>query len=218
MKKSKNTIIWDFNGTILDDVETGIISVNKLLRDRGLKEIESKEEYRRVFRFPVKDYYVTLGFDFDKEPYEVVAPIWVEQYMINVKNAKTYPDVVDAIRYFKNNGYYQVILSATERNMLIGQLEGLGIADYFDEILGLDNIHANSKEEIGKAWVESHRDDNIIMIGDTDHDLCVAKAMGVRGVLICRGHQSGEYLRSLGAEVYENMEEFLKKYDYLLTT
>ena len=32
-------IIWDFNGTILDDVEAGIISVNKLLSSRGLPTI-----------------------------------------------------------------------------------------------------------------------------------------------------------------------------------
>ena len=76
-------IIWDFNGTILDDVDAGIVSVNKLLSDRGLPTIESKEEYRKVFRFPIIEYYRALGFDFEREPYEVLAPLWVSEYLKN---------------------------------------------------------------------------------------------------------------------------------------
>ena len=49
-------VIWDFNGTLLDDVQTGIRSVNKLLLDRGLKQIDGVEHYRRIFRFPIIDY------------------------------------------------------------------------------------------------------------------------------------------------------------------
>ena len=37
------TVVWDFNGTLLDDVEVGIRSVNKLLSDRGLPVIESRD-------------------------------------------------------------------------------------------------------------------------------------------------------------------------------
>ena len=70
-------IIWDFNGTLLDDVWTGIVSVNKLLEDRGLPKIASVEDYRRVFRFPIIEYYRSLGFDFDKEPYEVIGWLFI---------------------------------------------------------------------------------------------------------------------------------------------
>ena len=41
--------IWDFNGTILDDVETGILSVNRLLLERGLKTLKSKEATFCIF-------------------------------------------------------------------------------------------------------------------------------------------------------------------------
>ena len=34
--KKYEYVIWDFNGTILDDVEASMSSVNKLLVERGL--------------------------------------------------------------------------------------------------------------------------------------------------------------------------------------
>ena len=202
-------IIWDFNGTILDDVETGILSVNKLLRDRELPEIADREQYQSVFCFPIKHYYEKLGFNFEKEPYEVVAPLWVEQYMINVKNARVFSDARAAIDVFNSLGIPQTLLSATELEMLKGQLVSLGLSDAFCEVLGREDIHAASKEGIARAWRDRHSGEMTLMIGDTDHDLQVSRAIGVDCVLISRGHQSAEYLRGLGAPVYESVEALL---------
>lgn len=74
-------VVWDFNGTVLDDVEAGIRAVNDLLVARGLPCIADADAYRRVFRFPIKSYYEALGFDFKKETYEALAPQWVERYL-----------------------------------------------------------------------------------------------------------------------------------------
>ena len=204
-------IIWDFNGTLLDDVDTGIRSVNKLLRDRGLAEIESKEAYRAVFGFPIIDYYRRLGFDFSCEPYEVIAPLWVEQYMINVRNAPVFEDARDAITFFAELGVPQTLLSATEKNMLLGQLEDLGLKEEFCQILGRDDIHAASKGGIATLWREEHPNERVLMIGDTDHDLEVAKQIGADCALVCRGHQSKEYLQRLGVQVFDSLSELVCK-------
>ena len=71
-------IIWDFNGTVLDDVEAGIRSVNDMLAARGLPVITSVAQYRELFSFPVIDYYRRLGLDVEKEDYyTILAPLWV---------------------------------------------------------------------------------------------------------------------------------------------
>lgn len=199
-------VIWDFNGTILDDVETGILSVNKLLRDRGLPTIDSKEKYRSVFGFPVRDYYERLGFDFSVEPYEVIAPLWVEQYMINVKNAKIFDDVEKTVDRLAMLGIGQTLLSATEYSMLKGQISDLGLADRFEEILGMGDIHASSKEGLARAWRARHPADRVLLIGDTDHDLQVARSIGATCALVSRGHQSAEYLRTLTDAVFPTLE------------
>ena len=202
-------VIWDFNGTILDDVDTGIISVNKLLSDRGLPVLRGKEEYRAVFGFPVRDYYERLGFDFSKEPYEVIAPLWVEQYMINVKNAGVFDDVIEAMDFFDARGIGQTLLSATELSMLKGQIEMLGLGDRFEEILGMGDIHASSKEGLAKEWRARHKEERVLLIGDTDHDLQVARSIGATCALVSRGHQSAEYLLTLTDAVYPTLKDVI---------
>ena len=204
--KRYDYVIWDFNGTLLDDVETGIVSVNKLLADRGLAVIDSVEYYRSVFRFPIIDYYRALGFDFEKESYEKLAPQWVELYLENVKSAKLYDDVKKTLAYVKEKGIDQIILSATEKDMLKKQLVSFGISEDFEEVFGLDNIHAGSKVELARAWRALHTKEKVLFIGDTDHDVQTASAMGADCVLVCRGHQSKEYLTTLGVEVFDSLD------------
>ena len=192
--KAYTHIIWDFNGTILDDVQIGIDCANRLLTAHGLPRIGSVEEYREKFGFPIIEYYRRMGFDFAVTPYAELAVEWVAYYMEAKKNATVFADIPTALKQMKAKGIPQIILSATELKMLEGQVRELGIRDYFDELLGLDNIHAHSKTEIGRRWVESHSQALPVMIGDTDHDAEVAAAMGVDCVLLACGHQSREKL------------------------
>ena len=79
-------VFWDFNGTILADMQAGMESTNEMLSSRELPVIPSLEVYRTIFDFPIKEYYRGLGFDFAKESYEVLAPVWVDLYNEKSKN------------------------------------------------------------------------------------------------------------------------------------
>ncbi len=200
-------VLWDFNGTILDDVDAGIKSVNKLLADRGLPELQSREDYHKVFGFPIIDYYRRLGFDFDKEPYEVIAPIWVEEYLRNVKSAEIFFDVKKTVEKLRSMGVKQFVLSATELDMLESQLSDLGLKDMFDGIFGLDNIHAESKVSLAHSFKEENRDAKILVIGDTVHDAETAKAIDADCILIARGHQPKSVLGKCGVRVADELSE-----------
>ena len=205
-------IIWDFNGTILDDVEAGIKSVNKMLSDRSLPTIKDKEHYRRVFRFPIIEYYRSLGFDFDAEPYEVLAPIWVELYLINSQSSPIREGFMQAFDHFAQTGVRQYVLSATEHNMLSGQLDQLGILSLFDGVYGLGNIHAHSKTELAVKWRKEHPCAKVLFIGDTEHDYDTAKTMDADCALICGGHQDRSKLEACeNAEVFGSFEELCRK-------
>lgn len=201
-------IMWDFNGTILDDVAAGIASVNKMLSDRGLPTIKDEEHYRKVFRFPIIEYYRALGFDFDAEPYDLLAPIWVEEYLKNSKSSPIREGFLGAFEFFSAKGVKQYVLSATERNMLKSQLAELGIAHLFDGVYGLDNIHAHSKTELAVKWRKDNPTARILFIGDTEHDHSTAEAMNADCALICGGHQERAKLEACkNARVFESFEE-----------
>ena len=188
MKKYTH-VIWDFNGTLYDDVEPCIKSANRLLTAHGLAPLSSVERYRALFGFPIVDYYRRMGFDFEKTPYSELAIEWVDYYMEESRNARIYGGALEVLDLFRTMKVSQVILSATEKQMLTGQLLALGVYECFDEVLGQDNIHAFGKQEIGLAWREKHPDAVPLFIGDTEHDAEVARAMGADCVLLACGHR-----------------------------
>lgn len=194
-------VIWDFNGTILDDTGIGIESVNRLLLRRGLKKIENIEQYHKVFGFPIIEYYKRLGFDFEKESYELLAKEWVKEYSSLELCAPLRPFVKELLEKISTLGIKQVILSASEKNMLVRQVEALGISRYFDEILGIDDIYAYGKEEMAKKWMEKQHVKNVLVIGDTEHDAEVAEKIGADCILISGGHQGKETLEKCGVPV-----------------
>ncbi len=195
--KDYTDILWDFNGTILDDVEAGIKSVNTLLRRRGLQTLSTRNDYYKVFGFPIVDYYKRLGFDLEKEDYKTkIAPEWVKEYTENSKSATLRHGVIDLFEFFKKNRIKQTVISASESRMLDKQLRELGVREYFDEIYALDNIHAAGKNHLGLLWRQNNPDAKALFLGDTKHDADVAKAIHADCILIKGGHSSPEELKN----------------------
>ncbi|MBO5758187.1 MAG: HAD family hydrolase [Clostridia bacterium] len=201
-------IIWDFNGTLLDDVRAGIDAVNDMLHRRGLATIDSVEQYREMFCFPIIEYYAKLGFDFEKEDYyAVLAPEWVALYLENYKHSTLTPGAEQTLQALAALGYTQTLLSATELQMLKGQLRDLGLEHYFCEVWGLDNIHAGGKIGAAKAWRAAHPDAKALFVGDSVHDWEVASAVGAECVLFCGGHQSKQTLSVCGCPLIDRLEQ-----------
>ena len=209
---SPEIVVWDFNGTILDDVDAGIHSINELLCERDLAPIPSREAYQEAFGFPIQEYYARIGFDFTKYPYEVLAPIWMEKYLRFVRDSRIFDDIPTTLETISRCGARQIVLSACEQQMLQRQLREFGVFDYFEEVLGLDNIHAASKTSLAIEWRKKNSAERILLIGDTDHDVETARAMGIECVLVARGHQSRARLETLGVPVVANLAEVLEKY------
>lgn len=190
-------IIWDFNGTIFDDVQIDIDSLNVMLEKRGLKLVKDREEYREGFMFPIKQWYLNRGFDLESESFDDVAVEWLNEYLSREPEAGLVEGVTETLEYFKNKNVKQIILSASEITMLMRQLKMLGVEEYFEEILGLDNVYAAGKKGIALEWRKAHPDERLLFIGDTDHDYFVAEAIGADCILIAEGHQSAEKLREM---------------------
>lgn len=205
-------LLWDFNGTIFADMQAGIDSVNLMLSERGLPIIDTMERYRDVFDFPIRDYYKALGFDFDREPYDVLAPIWVALYNEKSRTAGLCDGVEKTLAAVRERGIQQVILSACEINMLTDQLRVLGVYDYFEDVIGLDNIHADSKLHLAEDWRGANPDATVLYVGDTVHDAETAKLLRADCLLYTGGHQSKERLSRCGCPLIDSITDIL---DYL---
>ena len=203
-------VIWDFNGTVLDDVQTGIDSINALLSRRGLPTLSGVEEYHKHFHFPIIDYYAGLGFDFEKEPFSQIAPERVAEYDRLVPKAGLCRGVREAIDALARAGIKQVLLSATEQKMLERQVRGLGLDGLFSRVIGMDNIEAHTKLPAALRFMEEEKPGRAVMIGDTSHDAEVARDIGAECLLVAAGHQSRAVLERCGVPVFDTAPDAVR--------
>ena len=201
-------VIWDFNGTIADDIAIGIEAANVVLSSRGMNTIDSIDDYRDKFCFPIIEFYKKLGFDFSAEPYEVPADEWTAEYIKREGEIKLTEGCLDALAEIKRRGIPQVIISSSEKTMLIRQIDTLGIRDYFDDVIGKEDNYASGKVEIAKRWA-SDKSAKALFIGDTDHDCATARAIGADCVLFSGGHNSKARLLALGVPVVDRINDIV---------
>jgi phosphoglycolate phosphatase len=200
-------IIWDWNGTLLDDVEWCVNVINTMLSKRNLKIFNTVSDYHGVFSFPVIEYYKKIGFDFEKEPFEDLAVEYIEMYYSG--RFKLHNNAENILHKIHEKGIKQIILSASEMNNLLSQISPFNISEYFGEIFGISDIYAGSKTEIGLDFIKNNDVKSALLIGDTMHDYETAKALGADCILIANGHQSKEKLLKLGVPVLNNIMELL---------
>ena len=200
-------IIWDWNGTLLNDVAFGLRLANWLLRQYNKPEIKDLAAYHSVFTFPIRDYYKAIGFGDDIFP--EVAVKWMDKYMAEEHECPLQPHAMEVTRLFRDMGMRQVIISASKLSNLKHQLAERPYFDFFDPPRGLGDIYAGSKIDIALDWMEHSgaKKENTLLIGDTLHDAEVAQALGCRCILVCGGHQSRETLENAGTFVAADLKE-----------
>ncbi len=195
MARYKN-IVWDWNGTLLDDVAVGVDTLNEMLGRRALRLL-SVEEYKDRFGFPVVEFYQKIGFDMEKEPLHELSLDFVSTYNKYATSLELNSDVPEVLDNIRRMGIKQYILSALREDLLQQMLQSFDIDSRFDKACGSDNIYEAGKIERGQRMLEvlDICPAETLMVGDTVHDAEVAKALGFGCVLFTGGHNSEWRLR-----------------------
>jgi phosphoglycolate phosphatase len=206
----EKNIIWDWNGTLLNDTAICISVMNDMLLKRGM-DILDIGYYREVFGFPVKEYYRKLGFDFDKESFESLSKEFIDNYTHQLLNANLAHGAELVLKHFRAEGKNNIILSAMQQDMLISSIQNLRFESFFSDILGIDDIYAHSKSALAVAYLKKNKlkGKDFMLIGDTLHDYEVATEIGCKCILVADGHQSEKRLRETGAIVVDSLESLL---------
>lgn len=204
----RTTIIWDWNGTLLDDAEICREAINKMLKVRNLSEL-SLTKYRTVFTFPVIEYYKEVGFNFDVEKWEPVAMEFINLYLEALPSCILTPFAAKTLETFKMKGYRQAIISAMEHDALLKSVLALGIYEYFDFIGGIGDHYGGGKIENARNYFNQVglNPEKITLIGDTLHDSEVAAELKCKCILVATGHQSFQRLQQTGLPVINNLSE-----------
>ena len=206
-------IIWDWNGTLLNDVDFCRNIINGILVRNKLPKL-SLDKYRQIFTFPVQKYYEAAGLDFNKTSFEILGKEFMDEYESKKLSCSLYHNAKNVLSEIHKRGIKQSVLSAYKHDTLVEIIKAYNLFDYFDNVIGSDNIYAGGKTHLGLKLMEMLDVDReqILFVGDTLHDAEVADAMGVQSILIADGHQAKDKLIYNATLVIDNI---LDLYNYL---
>jgi phosphoglycolate phosphatase len=199
-------VIWDWNGTLFDDVRLCVDIFNEQLERIGRPRI-TVDRYREIFDHPVVDFYRSCGFAGDERSLEESMLYWVRGYQARRFQCRLHSDASELLRELNARNIGQSVLSAHQHDLVMEMLGHVGIAELFGVVRGLDDHRAHSKLENGRALLAEVGvpAGEIVVIGDTSHDFEVAQALGTACILVSHGFQSEARLKRLGAPVVPNL-------------
>ena len=202
-------IIWDFNGTVLDDVEMAVAAVNDMLDSRGLEKTNI-DVYKDTLTMPLTEYYKTVGIYCND-----IAGLSLEFRACCDKHAeiaKIADGVREVIDVAKNAGITNVLMSSLYHPHLLAEVEKYGISDMFDEVIGLPDRNLGSKKSNALAYLGRQGIDakNVLFIGDLISDAQMAQEIGAKAVLISNGHMSFDRCKAQTENTYDNIKEIIR--------
>ncbi|MBA4347423.1 MAG: phosphoglycolate phosphatase [Clostridiales bacterium] len=205
--RNYDLVIWDWNGTLLDDTELCYSIANEMRLERGMSLMQGIEEYRTYFTFPVVDYYRRMGYTFETEPFENISRQFVAMYAERFPDCALQQCAKEALAAVLESRARQVLLSATGQEKLDEQVLHFGLNDYFERVIGGNNNLANGKADYARAFLRESgvHPARTLFVGDTDHDFEIASSIGCGCALITNGHQTREHLALLGATLVDSL-------------
>jgi phosphoglycolate phosphatase len=211
MTSAYKHIIWDWNGTLLNDAWLCIEVLNSILDKRQRAPI-SEAIYREHFGFPVINFYQYLGFDFEDDSFDIVSREFIDGYEARwLEECILHPETDRMLHTLSQSGVTHSVLSAAEQSALEVGIRHYQLDTHFKSLVGADNIYAKGKVERGRELIENLKPplSDTVLIGDTLHDYEVAQAIGTDCILLAHGHHSANRLARTGAPVVQNHQELL---------
>ena len=203
-------VVWDWNGTLLDDANLCVDVMNRMLAARSLPPV-TLDFYRAIIEFPVIHYYRKLGFDFFAEPFETISDEFVARYQAGWRGCGLQRGTLETLLALRAAGIGQSVLSACLMEHLAEQMDHFGVTGLMGAVSGADNHHGHGKLHMAREHVLATgvAPSRVLLVGDTAHDAEVAAEAGCDCLLVSFGHYGMDRLKPLGLPVATTMEEVL---------
>ena len=196
-------VVWDWNGTLLDDLPIVIEAANVSLSRHGVAPID-EQTYRDHFTRPIRRFYDHLfGRPVSDGEWQSLNDGYHHEYYALVEKAPLTGDALQALDRVDGVPWTQSLLSMSTHDTLLGVLEAKEVFDRFARIDGLRGETGGLKEEHLRVHLEVQGIDprHAIVVGDTPDDYSAARGVGANPILYDGGSHHLHVLESLDAPV-----------------
>lgn len=204
-------LILDWNGTLIDDLDAAVAGVNLVLAGQNLAPID-RDIYRNNFGFPIQEFYARIGVDFSKITFPDLGRLYLSHFNTAIKSCTIFDGTFELFERARQEGYRISVLSASQKDTLSSNLEDAGLITLIDYIFGLEDENARGKHALAERLDATlgRPGEKAVMIGDTDHDVEIAKYFGWRMKSVAHGHQSRRRLEKLHSAVFDDLHTIIE--------
>jgi phosphoglycolate phosphatase-like HAD superfamily hydrolase len=204
---ARTHLVWDWNGTLLDDLSLVVSSTNTAFEAVGGRIVDA-DEHRSRFRRPVAEFYAEiLGRAVDEEEFGELDRIFHDAYRLGLTSMTLAADAMTAIKTWPGS---QSLLSMWFHNELVPAVETYGLAGVFTRV---DGLRTEVGGHLKAGHLATHLDglgvtgDEVVLIGDSLDDAAAADAVGGKVVLYTGGFTHPDRLRASGRPVADTLLE-----------
>lgn len=203
-------IVWDWNGTLLDDNDANMAALNQVCVEFGLPTV-TLEHWRTVFRRPLRACYTeVLGHEPSDAEWEKVQTIYDTEYQRHLPQCSLVSEAQQALTQWSGRGGSQSLLSMASHEHLEALIRARGLSTHFTRVEGrrFDSA-ADSKAEhlVRHLAAQGYDPARVVLVGDIDDDAHAASAAGAQAVLVARGLMARERLTATGYPVVGSVTE-----------
>ncbi len=196
-------LVWDWNGTLLDDLHLVVAATNASLADVGAGPITAAD-HRRDFRRPVADYYAeVLGRPLAPGEFGRLNDVFHATYLDLLPHARLAGDATPALAAWAGT---QSLLSMWLHDALVPTVSRYGLAEHFVRVDGLrtdrEVVHQHKAPHLAEHLAAlGYSGPDTVLIGDSVDDADAARAVGARVVLYTGGFTDPDVLAATGFPV-----------------
>ncbi|AEV88743.1 hydrolase [Actinoplanes sp. SE50] len=203
-------LVWDWNGTLLDDLHLVVSSTNEAFATVGGRAVGA-DEHRRLFRRPVAEFYAEmLGRAVEAEEFGRLDRIFHDAYRLGLTDVGLAADALAAIKSWPGS---QSLLSMWFHSELVPAVETYGLAGIFTRI---DGLRTEVGGDLKAGLLARHLDGlgvagaDVVLIGDSLDDAAAADSVGAASVLYTGGFTDPVRLRESGRPVADSLVDAVK--------
>ncbi|MFF3321977.1 HAD family hydrolase [Streptomyces sp. NPDC002889] len=215
MGKHTTHLVWDWNGTLLDDMGAVIAATNAAFAEIGLEPI-TLERYRQLYCVPIPRFYERLMGRLPTEAeWLVMDEAFHRHYSEHRIGCSLTDGVEDLLREWRQAGRSQSLLSMYGHEQLVPAVRGYGIESHFIRVDGRTGPSGGAKalhmERHLRALGGAAAPGRTVVIGDAVDDALAAAHVGALAVLYAGGSHSRSSLESVGVPVVDTLAQAVEE-------